>query len=235
MQGRARLTPVAAGGRATTATVRVLVLPGLVEGAPEGLEVRRGDDLLPVEVSVGRHLFLTRSSSRRLLTVGHALGILLLALPRSLARSFARPSVRPLARPSLPFPGPHSARTRKIEQKYSKCGGVTELVWLAGWLAGWLAELRTARRGGECVRFGRSLGPPPPPPPPLTLSFFSAVRSFVRRRRLALSCSALLPRVRVPLLPHSRAVVGWLAGWLAVLRRRRMRWSSSWSQRGLTG
>ena len=82
MQGRARLTPVAAGARATAATVRVLGLPGLVEGALEGLAVRPEDDLLPVEVSVRRrHLFLTRNSSRRLLTVGHALGILLLALP----------------------------------------------------------------------------------------------------------------------------------------------------------
>ena len=118
-------------------------------------------------------------------------------VPPSPARSFARPS--------LPFPGPHSARTRKIEQKSSKSGGVTEFVWLA--------ELRSARRAEE-------------------VSAIAAAHSFLRRRppsrSLGLSCSALLPRVRVPLLPHSRAVCR-----LAVLRRRRMRWSS-WSQSGLT-
>ena len=120
--------------------------------------MRPGVAPLPVEASVGRrHLFLTRSSSRRLLTVGHALGILLLALPRSasfpqrpLVLSLVRPLALSLARPSLPFPGPHSARTRKIEQKSSKSGGVTEFV------CGWLSSVRSAReegsRGGECDR-----------------------------------------------------------------------------------
>ena len=167
--------------------------------APRGLEVRPGVAPLPVEASVGRrHLFLTRSSSRRLLTVGHALGILLLALPRSasfpqrpLVLSLVRPLALSLARPSLPFPGPHSARTRKIEQKSSKSGGVTEFV------CGWLSSVRSARRAAEEVSaIGRS-------------PTAAAAHSFLRppSRSLVLSCSALLPRVRVPLLPNAMVVV----------------------------
>ena len=168
--------------------------------------MRPGVAPLPVEASVGRrHLFLTRSSSRRLLTVGHALGILLLALPRSasfpqrpLVLSLVRPLALSLARPSLPFPGPHSARTRKIEQKSSKSGGVTEFV------CGWLSSVRSAReegsRGGECDRSvphrcRRSLFPSPPPPPAVSLSrsFLLCTSAAARPRSSPPECDGRRP------------------------------------------